>query len=53
LIVADRTGAVNDGSHIELTLEDNRVRFEANLTSARQTGLHLSAQLLKLARQVR
>lgn len=53
LLLCERAGAVDAGCHVGLFIDDNRARFDANLTSARQVGLQLSAQLLKLARQVR
>lgn len=53
LMLCERAGAVDAGCHVELFIDDNRVRFEANLASARQAGLQLSAQLLRLARRVR
>lgn len=53
LIISEREGAVDDGAHIEMFFDGGRVRFEANLAAARQAGLQLSAQLLKLARQIK
>ncbi len=53
LTLSERAGAASEGFHIELFLEGNRVNFEVNLTAARQADLQLSAQLLKVARQVR
>ncbi len=53
LTLADREGFVEEGGHIELVMDNNRVNFSANLSAARQAGLQPSAQLLKLARQVR
>lgn len=53
LMVCEQAGSTATGCHIELFIEDKRVRFEANLTRARQAGLQLSAQMLRLARQVR
>ena len=53
LTMSEQAGAASEGCHIELFFDKSRVGFDANLTAARQSGLQLSAQLLKLARQVR
>lgn len=37
---------------IQLLVEENKVRFDINLTAAKRTGLAISAQLLRLARNV-
>jgi hypothetical protein len=39
-----------DGGVLRLLVEDNRVRFEVNLTAVRRQQLKMSAQVLKLAR---
>ena len=52
LTLSEHAGAANDGCHIELFFDKNRVSFDVNLTAARDAGLQLSAQLLKVARQV-
>jgi YfiR/HmsC-like len=41
------------GGMIGFVLEGNRVRFDVNLSSAREAGLVLSSQLLKVATNVR
>lgn len=38
---------------IEFVLEENRIRFEVNLTAAQHVGLTLSSELLKVATTVR
>jgi hypothetical protein len=38
---------------IQLVLEENRIRFEVNLTATQHAGLTLSSELLKLATAVR
>lgn len=52
LTLSEHAGAAKEGCHIELFFDRNRVSFDANLTAARDAGLQLSAQLLKVARQV-
>ncbi|TYZ47099.1 DUF4154 domain-containing protein, partial [Ralstonia solanacearum] len=45
-----RTGA--SGPMIALSLQDSRVVFDIDAAAARQAGLQLSSQLLRLARSV-
>lgn len=52
LIVADSEQAVRKGAHIGFFIENSRVRFAAHPPSARQAGLEVSSELLKLARVV-
>lgn len=52
LTVGDLPGFAQKGGMIELREMDNRMRFEINLAAARQTGLNLSSQMLKLATRV-
>jgi hypothetical protein len=40
------------GGMIQLFVEESKVRFDINLTGAKQSGLAISAQLLRLARNV-
>ena len=50
LTVSDIKGFAAAGGIIELFVEDGRMRFEINTRAARRAGLHISSQLLKLAR---
>jgi hypothetical protein len=50
LTVSDVKGFAAAGGIIELFVEDGRMRFEINTRAARRAGLHISSQLLKLAR---
>jgi YfiR/HmsC-like len=49
LIVGDVGGFAAAGGTIELTLQDNRVRFEINTGAADGAGLRISSKLLALA----
>lgn len=49
LTVSDMPQFTRRGGMIQFVTEENRVRFEVNLTSAERTGLTLSSQLLKVA----
>jgi hypothetical protein len=49
LTVSDVRDFSRLGGHIELFEENNRLRFMVNLPATRDSGLHLSSQLLKLA----
>lgn len=52
LTVGDSEGYAEQGVMVNFYLEQNKVRFEINLASARRAGLNVSSQLLKLARIV-
>jgi hypothetical protein len=52
LTVGDTDGFAQDGVAINLYTFDNRVRIEVNNTAAARAGVHLSANLLRLARIV-
>jgi hypothetical protein len=52
LTVGDTDGFAQDGVAINLYTFDNRVRIEVNNTAASRAGVHLSANLLRLARIV-
>jgi hypothetical protein len=43
---------VQEGGMIGFCLEDNKVRFEINLTAAERAKLRISARLLTLAKTV-
>jgi hypothetical protein len=49
----DSDGFIDAGGIIGITVAERRVRFDVNLEAARRGGIHLSAQLLRLARQVK
>jgi hypothetical protein len=53
LTVSDIPKFVSRGGMIQFILEDNKIRFEVNLTAAQRAGLTLSSQLLKLAVSVK
>jgi hypothetical protein len=53
LTVSDMPQFIERGGMIQFILEENRVRFRVNLTTAQDVGLLLSSQLLKLAAVVR
>lgn len=49
LTVSDLPRFVEKGGMIQFVVEDNRVRFQVNATTARRAGLVMSSELLKLA----
>jgi hypothetical protein len=53
LTVSDATRFLDDGGMVQLTVVENRVRFEISTGAAVRAGLKLSAQLLRLAVAVR
>lgn len=52
LTVSDLPQFLKHGGMIQFVLEGNRVRFEVNLTAAKNAGLSLSSELLKVAAKV-
>jgi len=52
LTISDAPGFVQAGGSIGLKLRAGRIRFDINQGAARQAGLKLSSQLLKLADEV-
>ena len=52
LKVSDMRQFSQHGGMIQFTVEGNKVRFEVNLTAARNVGLTLSSELLKVATKV-
>jgi len=52
LTVSDAADFLERGGHIALFREDNRIRFDVNLIAARQSGITLRSQLLRIARNV-
>ncbi len=53
LTVGDGAGWARRGTVMSFTMEERKVRFEANLEAAKRTGLKISSQLLRLARIVK
>ena len=52
LTVSDMDGFLTRGGQIQFITEDNRVKFDIGLDTARQAGLRLDSNLLRLARRV-
>jgi hypothetical protein len=52
LTVADSPDAARQGVALNMSVAQNKVSFEANLSAARGAGLNLSSKLLRLATQV-
>lgn len=53
LLVSDSPDAFQENVTIVFAVEPNRVTFKINLSRARASGLFLSAQMLKLAQEIR
>ncbi len=53
LTVGDYPTFMDDGGIVQLRMVDGRVRFDINLVAARQAGIQVSSQLLRLAVTVR
>ncbi|MAD75472.1 MAG: hypothetical protein CML20_11900 [Rheinheimera sp.] len=52
LTVVEGAELFRQGAMFGLIAEPNRISFRVNLTLARQQGFHLSAQMLKLAKEI-
>lgn len=52
LTIGETPGFAKRGCIINLTVEDNKVRFEVNLDAAKQADLNISSRLLALAKIV-
>jgi YfiR/HmsC-like len=52
LTIADAPGAAKRGVALNMSVVENKISFEANLTAARTANLKLSSKLLSLATQV-
>ncbi len=52
LTVVEGAELFRKGAHFGLITEPNRISFRVNLTLAREQGFHLSAQMLKLAKEI-
>jgi hypothetical protein len=51
--ISDKAGFIQQNGIIGLLLIDNRLGFEINLDQAKDAGVHIHAQLLKLAKNVK
>ncbi len=52
LTVADTQGFLEAGGIINFVMEEQKVRFEINVTTAKQAKLQIRSQLLRLAKRV-
>jgi hypothetical protein len=52
LTIGDTPGFLTRGGMIELLVVNDALRFDVNVTAARQRGVRFPAQVLKLARRV-
>ncbi len=52
LTVADTQGFLDTGGIVNFVIEDNKVRFDINLTASEKAGLKIRSQLLRLAKKV-
>ena len=52
LTVADTQGFLDAGGIVNFVIEDNKVRFDINLTASEKAGLKIRSQLLRLAKKV-
>ena len=52
LTVADTKGSLEAGGIINLIMEEKKVRFEINMIAAKQSGIQIRSQLLRLAKNV-
>lgn len=52
LTIGETPGFAARGGIINLTLEDNKIRFEVNMGAAKQANLNISSRLLALAKIV-
>ncbi|MFV1921752.1 MAG: YfiR family protein [Methylotenera sp.] len=53
LTVSDRKDFINEGGMVGLIRDGNRVGFEVDIAVVKASGLHMSSQLLKLAKRVK
>jgi hypothetical protein len=52
LTVADTQEFLDAGGIVNFVIEDNKVRFDVNLTASEKAGLKIRSQLLRLAKRV-
>ena len=50
-IVCERPGFAGSGGGVQLFVQDNLIRFEANAEALKKQGVRASPQLLKLSRK--
>ena len=53
LTVGESAAFAQQGGIITFVLQDDRLRFDIDMDAATRAGLHISAQLQKLARTVK
>ena len=53
LICADSEGYAEQGVHVNLYVDNNKIRFEVNFEASKKSGLGLSSKLLRLAKIVK
>lgn len=52
LLVSDTRQAVDQGAHLALVFNEDRVEFDVNLQHLQKSGIKASSQMLRLARSV-
>ena len=52
LLVSDARQAMDQGAHLSLIFNDDRVEFDVNLLNLQKSSIKASSQMLKLARNV-
>lgn len=52
ILIGDTDQFAKDGGMIGFLIESNRIRFDVNLATARESGVSISSKLLSLARAV-
>jgi hypothetical protein len=52
LLISDGRQAVDQGAHLALLHNDDRVEFDVNLLNLQKSNIRASSQMLKLARVV-
>jgi hypothetical protein len=52
LTVSDTQEFLDAGGIVNFIIEDNKVRFDINLTASEKAGLKIRSQLLRLAKKV-
>jgi len=53
LLFSDNIGYAEQGIHVNLYVDNNKVRFEVNFEASKIAGLDMSSQLLRLAKIVK
>ena len=52
LLVSDARQAMDQGAHLSMVFNDDRVEFDVNLLNLQKSSIKASSQMLKLARVV-